>query len=59
VELSLLSVAEHEGQARLDEVADQIREKFGQAGLQRALGMLYNVEHRSDPPGAGENQDGG
>ena len=46
VQLSLFPEAEHERQSRLDEVADQIKEKFGQAGLQRALGMLHNVEHR-------------
>ena len=50
--------AERERQTRLDEVADQIKEKFGQAGLQRALGMLHNVEHREGRPGAGRDQYG-
>jgi len=58
VQLSLFPEAEHERQSRLDEVADRIKEKFGQAGLQRALGMLHNVEHRSGPPGADQNQYG-
>jgi hypothetical protein len=49
---------EEQRHSRLDEVADQIKEKFGQLSLQRALGMLHNVEHRSGPPGADENQYG-
>lgn len=58
VQLTLFPEAEHERQARLDEVADQIKEKFGQAGLQRALGMLHNVEHREGRPGADRDQYG-
>jgi len=58
VQLSLFPEAEHERQARLDEVADQIKEKFGQAGLQRALGMLHNVEQRQRRPGADRDQYG-
>jgi DNA polymerase-4 len=58
VQLSLFPEAEHERQSRLDQVTDQIKEKFGQASLQRALGMLHNVEHRSGPPGADRNQYG-
>jgi hypothetical protein len=42
----------------LDAVADQIKEKYGQASLQRALGMLHHVEHRTGPPGADRNQYG-
>jgi len=44
--------------AHLDEVADQIKEKFGQAGLQRALGMLHNVEPRTRRPGVDRDQYG-
>ena len=58
VQLSLFPEAEHERQSRLDEVADQIKEKFGQAGLQRALGMLHDVEHRERRPGADRDQYG-
>lgn len=58
VQLSLFPEAEHERQSRLDQVTDQIKEKFGQASLQRALGMLHNVEHRSGPPRADRNQYG-
>ena len=47
-----------ERQSRLDEVADQIKEKFGQSSLQRALGMLHNVEHGKGPPGRDDNQYG-
>jgi len=56
--LSLFPEAGRERQARLDEVADQIKEKFGQAGLQRALGMLHNVEHRTRRPRADRDQYG-
>ncbi len=58
VQLSLFPEAEHERQSRLDQVADEIKEKYGQASLQRALGMLHNVEHRTGPPGADRNQYG-
>jgi DNA polymerase-4 len=58
VQLSLFPEADHERQSRLDEVADRVKEKFGQASLQRALGMLHNVEHRSGPPGQDQNQYG-
>jgi DNA polymerase-4 len=58
VQLSLFPEPEHERQARLDEVADQIKEKFGQAGLQRALGMLHDVEHRTKRPGSDRDQYG-
>ena len=58
VQFSLFHEAEHERQSRLDEVADQIKEKFGQAGLQRALGMLHDVEHRERRPGADRDQYG-
>ncbi len=44
VQLSLFHEAERERQTRLDEVSDRIREKFGHASLQRALGMFHDVE---------------
>jgi DNA polymerase IV len=55
---SLFPEIEQQRHSRLDEVADQIKEKFGQSSLQRASGILHNVEHRSGPPGADENQYG-
>ena len=58
VQLSLFPEAEHQRQSRLDAVADRIKEKFGPASLQRALGLLHEVEHRSGPPGADRNQYG-
>ncbi|NLF70900.1 MAG: DNA polymerase IV [Candidatus Anammoximicrobium sp.] len=58
VQRSLFPEFENERQARLDEVADQIKDKFGQAGLQRALGMLHDVEHRARRPGADRDQYG-
>jgi DNA polymerase-4 len=59
VQLSLFPEAEHERQTRLDEVADQIKEKFGQASLQRALGMLHNVEPKAGKRGPDRNPYGG
>jgi DNA polymerase-4 len=55
---SLFPAPEHQRQSRLDEVADRVKDKFGQASLQRALGMLHNVEHRKGPPGADPDQYG-
>ncbi len=57
-QLRLFPEVEDERQARLDQAADQIQERFGHAGLQRALGMLHNVEHRSRRPGADRDQYG-
>jgi len=51
VQLSLFSEAEHERQTRLDQVADRIKEKFGHASLQRALGMLHDVETKAGKQG--------
>jgi DNA polymerase-4 len=59
VQLSLFPEAEHDRQARLDEVADQIKEKFGQASLQRALGMLHDVEPKAGTRGPNRDQYGG
>ncbi|OHB80718.1 MAG: DNA polymerase IV [Planctomycetes bacterium RBG_16_64_10] len=56
LQLNLFPKADHERQSRLDEVADRVKEKFGQASLQRALGMLHNVEHKSGLPGLDQNQ---
>jgi len=58
VQLSPFPEADHERQSRLGEAADRVKEKFGQASLQRALGVLHNVEHRSGPPGQDQNQYG-
>jgi DNA polymerase IV len=56
VQLSLFPDPQHEQQSRLDEVSDRIREKFGGGALQRALGMLHDVEGRTGPE---RDQDGG
>ena len=58
VQLSLFHEAERERQTRLDEVSDQIREKFGQASLQRALGMLHDVEPKAGKTGPDRDQYG-
>lgn len=58
VQQSLFPDEEHERQSRLDHVADQIKDRFGQASLQRGLGMLHQVEYRTGPPGADRNQYG-
>jgi DNA polymerase-4 len=55
---TLLADTEHERQTRLDEVADQVRERFGQASLQRALVILHDLDHRSGPPGVSDTQYG-
>ncbi|MBM4000615.1 MAG: hypothetical protein FJ297_13950 [Planctomycetes bacterium] len=55
---SLFPDAERERQTRLDEVADRIKDKFGRCGLQRALGMPHDVEHRERRPGADRDQYG-
>ena len=52
VQRSLFPEVEHERQSRVDEVADRIKEKFGALSLQRALGILHNVEDRPAPSGA-------
>ena len=56
VQLSLFPDPQHEQQSRLDEVSDRIREKFGGGALQRALGMLHDVERRMGPE---RDRDGG
>jgi len=58
VQLSLFSQAEHERQTRLDEVADRIKEKFGHASLQRALGLLHDVETKAGKRGPDDDQYG-
>ncbi len=49
VQLSLFPDPQHEQQTRLDEVSDQIRQKFGGGSLQRALGMLPENDSRPLP----------
>jgi hypothetical protein len=58
VQSSLFPEVDRERQSHLDEVADKIKERFGQAGLQRALGMLHDVEQREQRPGADRGQYG-
>jgi DNA polymerase IV len=59
VQQSLFPEADHQRQTRLDEVADQIKEKFGHASLQRALGLLHNVETKAGQRGPNRDQYGG
>jgi DNA polymerase IV len=59
VQLSLFPDPQHEQQTRLDEVSDRIREKFGGGSLQRALGMLHDVEGRAGRSGPNRDQYGG
>ena len=59
VQLGLFPETEHERQTRLDEVADQIKEKFGHDSLQRALGLLYDVETKAGKHGPNRDQYGG
>lgn len=47
VQLDLFPDEDRERQARLDKVADSVREKFGSASLQRGLGMLHDVETKA------------
>jgi DNA polymerase-4 len=58
VQLSLFPDPQHEQQTRLDEVSDRIREKFGGGSLQRALGMLHDVEGRAGRTGPNRDQYG-
>ena len=58
VQLSLFPDPEHERQARLDEVADNIKEKFGSTSLQRALGLLHDIEPKSGADNPNQDQYG-
>jgi DNA polymerase-4 len=50
---------QHERDKRLDQAADQIREAFGTTSLQRALGMLHDVEPKAGRRGPNRDQYGG
>ncbi len=58
VQLSLFPDPQHEQQSRLDQVTDQIRERFGTGSLQRALGMAHDVEQRAGSSGPNRDQYG-
>lgn len=49
VQQTLFPDAEHEKLALLDEVADQIRDRFGAGALNRASGLFHNAEHTPAP----------
>lgn len=57
-QLSLFPDEQHERDSRLDQVADQIKEKFGASSLQRALGMLHDVEPKAGKRGPNRDQYG-
>jgi DNA polymerase-4 len=50
---------QHERNKRLDQVADEIKETFGPSSLQRALGMLHDVEPKAGRRGPNRDQYGG
>ena len=49
VQQSLFADEEREKLSQLDQVADQIREKFGSSALHRASGLHYDAEHTPMP----------
>ena len=49
VQQSLFADEEKVKQTQLDQVADQIREKFGTAALNRGSGLLHGAEHKPVP----------
>ncbi|MEO8496004.1 MAG: DNA polymerase IV [Planctomycetota bacterium] len=57
-QLDLFTAPEHERQSRLDEVADDIKAKFGSSSLQRASGMLHHIEPKSGRDGPNRDQYG-
>ena len=57
-QLDLFADQVHERQSRLDEVSDSIREKFGSTSLQRALGMLHDIDPKAGTDGPNHDQYG-
>lgn len=57
-QLDLFADETHERNSRLDEIADNIKDKFGAASLQRGLGMLHNIDPKSGRTGPNEHQFG-
>ncbi|MBL8817490.1 MAG: DNA polymerase IV [Planctomyces sp.] len=49
VQQKLFAEDDHEKDARLDQVADQIRSRFGTASLRRASAVQHNAEHKPIP----------
>jgi DNA polymerase-4 len=49
VQQSLFADEERQRLAQLDQVADQIRERFGSSALHRASGLHYDAEHTPVP----------
>jgi DNA polymerase-4 len=58
-QLMLFPDEQHDRNSRLDQVTDQIRDKFGASSLQRALGMLHAVETKAGHRGPNRDQYGG
>ncbi len=58
VQLKLFPDPQQERQDRLDQVADIIKEKFGASSLQRALGLLHDIEPKSGSSGPNQDQYG-
>ncbi len=57
-QLVLFVDAERERQSRLDEVADDIKAKFGSVSLQRASGILHHIDPKSGTDGPNRDQYG-
>jgi DNA polymerase-4 len=57
-QLDLFADPEHKRQSRLDEVADDIKAKFGSSSLQRASGILHHIEPKSGSDGPNRDQYG-
>jgi DNA polymerase IV len=58
-QLTLFPDEQHERNSRLDQVADQVKEKFGPSSLQRALGMLHEIDTKAGRHGPNRDQYGG
>jgi hypothetical protein len=57
-QLNLFPDEEHERDSRLDQVTDEIKDKFGVSSMQRALGMLHDVETKAGERGPNRDQYG-
>ncbi|MBC8350773.1 MAG: DNA polymerase IV [Planctomycetes bacterium] len=57
-QMDLFEDESHDRNSRLDEIADNIKDKFGSSSLQRGLGMLHNIEPKSGTDGPNRDQYG-